>query len=191
MERGTKRIPIRIVLSSRNTGKQFPHKIVGPINYRALRFSSPRPAQEEMRLMNQELPAWQLDYKICEPFGSLLHLSFIGALALRKEGAMTTYAPEESIASPLPNRPHRCLILANAKAGSIRTLRDKVAAFGQRIWRTVSRRDESTECEPPDCIHLLAEAASRFGLEAHVEAIPAPHHIPERIRAAEAAADAP
>jgi diacylglycerol kinase (ATP) len=99
---------------------------------------------------------------------------------------MTTYAPKPA-AEPVPAAgPHRCLILANAKAGSTRTLRDKAGEFGARCWRRATFQGDPPDCdEQPECIPLLAHAASALGLDAHVEAIPPPHQIPERVRAAE------
>ena len=99
---------------------------------------------------------------------------------------MTAYAPKEMpTAAPL-SRPHRCLILANAKAGSIRTLHDKMTEFGLGLWRRVTFQKKPVICdEEPGCIPLLAQAASASGLEAHVESIPPPHQISERVRAAE------
>ncbi len=99
---------------------------------------------------------------------------------------MTAYAPKEMAVSPPPLRPHRCLILANGKAGSIRTLRDKVTAVGLGVWRRATFQKEPIDCDQqPECIPVLAQAASTNGLEAHVESIPPPHQIPERVRAAE------
>jgi diacylglycerol kinase (ATP) len=99
---------------------------------------------------------------------------------------MTTYAPKELAECAQASRPHRCLILANAKAGSIRTLRDKFEVFGRRCWRGVTFQKDQTACDSqPECISLLAQTAASSGLEAHVETIPAPYHVPERVRAAE------
>ncbi len=99
---------------------------------------------------------------------------------------MTTYAPRESADPIRADQPHRCLILANAKAGSIRTLQDKVSAFALSAWRRITFKKPEIDCdEQPECIPKLAEAAAASGLEAHVETIPPPHLIPERVRAAE------
>jgi YegS/Rv2252/BmrU family lipid kinase len=98
---------------------------------------------------------------------------------------MTAYAPKE-MAETSQSHPHRCLILANGKAGSIRSLRDKITAAGLNLWRRATFQTEPIDCdEEPECIPALALAAAASGLEAHIESIPPPHQIPERIRAAE------
>ena len=99
---------------------------------------------------------------------------------------MTSRAPTESTESELIQRPKRCLVLANASAGGSRSLRTRLLAFVERCWRAVRIKREPTEIDvQPQCIPLLARCASACGIEAHVELIPPPHHIPERIRAAE------
>ena len=81
--------------------------------------------------------------------------------------------------------PHRCLILANPKAGTIRTLPHRAAEFGLGLWRRISFQNETTgRNEEGGCIPILAQAAYASGLEAQVETIPPAHEIPERIRSA-------
>jgi diacylglycerol kinase (ATP) len=99
---------------------------------------------------------------------------------------MTTCAPKELADGSQASSPHRCLILANAQAGSIRTLRNKFEMFGHRYWRGITFQKEEAECDTqPQCMSILAETAASSGLEAHVETIPPAHHVPARIRAAE------
>ena len=99
---------------------------------------------------------------------------------------MTLNTPKEMEDTALPAQPHRCLILANAKAGSTRSLRDKMAGFGLSLWRRATFQKERAHCDDvPECVPLLARAASASGIEAHVESIPPQHQIPERVRAAE------
>ncbi len=99
---------------------------------------------------------------------------------------MSISAPEGLVVKPPTIQTRRCLILANGRAGSIRTIRDSMTEIARRLWRDVVRRKESVDCdEQPECVSLLAEAAHASGIEAQVETIPLPHHIPERIRAAE------
>jgi diacylglycerol kinase (ATP) len=99
---------------------------------------------------------------------------------------MTTYASAEVDTPPETNRPQRCLILANAKAGSIRTLRDKLEGLATRTLHSITLQKKELDCDvQPQCIPVLAQAAAGAGIEAHVETIPPPHHIPERVRSAE------
>src|SRR4051812_18717529 len=99
---------------------------------------------------------------------------------------MTIVAPKE-IAVPMEaSRPHRCLILANAKAGQILSLFDRCSDFGQTLWRRFLNPSAPIECdEEQKCVPIPARTASASGRDAHVEETPPPHQIPERIRAAE------
>src|SRR5690242_20220870 len=99
---------------------------------------------------------------------------------------MTQLATSPLVEQPAATQPHRCLILANAKAGSIRTLKERLLETGLRYWHRLTFQAEPEHCdEPPQCIPLLAETASGCGIEAHVETIPPPERIAERCRSAE------
>src|SRR5436305_1147224 len=97
--------------------------------------------------------------KIVEPFRSLVHLCDSRLLAANsvEENLMTTVtptapsteadenalnartaAPEEQGAEDIEPRPHRCLILANGKAGSIRTAKDRIGEAAARFWHKVT-----------------------------------------------------
>ena len=84
------------------------------------------------------------------------------------------------------SRPHRCLILANAKAGSIVAPQQRVEGWLHQCWNRIIGHTEKVDCDlMPACMGMLAETASHVGLEANVEAVPAPDSLVERVRAAE------
>ena len=113
------------------------------------------------------------------PVGNLKLLGLSG-------GDLATTAPIVSAEKEVQPKPLRCLILANAKAGSVRSLRTRLLLFGSRCWQKMLFKREPVDCDSqPECVPMLARCASTCGIEAHVEVIPAPHQIPERIRTAE------
>jgi YegS/Rv2252/BmrU family lipid kinase len=84
-----------------------------------------------------------------------------------------------------PHTHRRCLILANARAGIIRSLRERLADLMRQGWNRL-RGESSLACgSPPGYMPFLAETATGSGIEACVEAVPLPHQLPARVRAAE------
>src|SRR5436309_3501206 len=84
------------------------------------------------------------------------------------------------------NPPHRCLILANSKAGGI-SHREYLPEWLRRCLEALNRRrpGAAVACEAPQTLIMLAEAAAKAGLQANVEAAPPPDQLQERIHAAQ------
>lgn len=96
------------------------------------------------------------------------------------------------ITSDVPNTitkqaqgPHRCLILANPKAGGI-SHREYLSGWWQRCMSALGRKDPKAKEEcVPETLTMLAEAAAEAGLQANVEPVPPPERLADLVGSAQ------